>query len=245
MLFKFWGEIFAFKVLKWFANDPVFTRPLLHRSLLSPRLPQPWPPHCNRPRYWVQVFGQWFVQLIYLFCTRSSVVELYEQFQLFSESDLLAASPDPTLRFFQRWPCMWFLCETVGRRKYKIMTYLSNFVKSLQVQVRGRRVSWVWPDSKQGNRFYWPQYGCRALQPHQVKTDKISFKLDVLRCFKRHLGIAQIAIAWSFPKTNFPVWDWSEWTHCRMRVSEDYQQQLNIGAMRNLLRHFRSLRDGG
>ena len=36
-----------------------------------------------------------------------------------------------------------------------------------------------------------------------------------------------------------------ELKNCRMRVSEDYQQQVNIGSMRNLLRHFRSLRDVG
>ena len=30
----------------------------------------------------------------------------------------------------------------------------------------------------------------------------------------------------------------------RMRVSADYQQQLNIGAMHDLLRHFRYLDDG-
>ena len=33
--------------------------------------------------------------------------------------------------------------------------------------------------------------------------------------------------------------------NCRMRVSEDYKQQLNIGSMENLLQHFRSFLIGG
>ena len=76
----------------------VFPRPLLHSSFLPPCLSQPWPSYCNRPRYRVQVF-QWkdFFPAL-LFCIRSNIEELYEQFQNFSESALLGAAYDPTLR---------------------------------------------------------------------------------------------------------------------------------------------------
>ena len=41
----------------------VFPRSLLYCSLLPPGLPKPWPPYCNRPWYWVQVFEGPFLAL--------------------------------------------------------------------------------------------------------------------------------------------------------------------------------------